>query len=89
MLVRVDLVPIDQTNILNTPVRIGANGSAADGASAKKSKTKGAKPEANGSHAPIAKPVLPPLPTVEDVGDIEVSELGQPLPAGGARRGKG
>lgn len=35
-------------------------------------KAKGAKVEANGSHAPVAKAQLPPLPTVEDVGDIEV-----------------
>lgn len=41
-----------------------------EGASAKK--TKGTKAESNGAHAPVAKPELPPLPTVEDVGDIEV-----------------
>lgn len=38
-------------------------------------KAKGAKVEANVSHAPVAKPQLPPLPTVEDVGDIEVRSL--------------
>lgn len=35
-------------------------------------KTKAA---SNDAHAPIAKPELPPLPTVEDVGDIEVRSL--------------
>lgn len=51
----------------------GANG-AGKGAPAKKAK--GAKPEANGSHAEAPTPQLPPLPTVEDVGDIEVRWLG-------------
>lgn len=39
--------------------------------------SKASKKEVNGSHIPtlISEPELPPLPTVEDVGDIEVCPL--------------
>ncbi|CAN0240775.1 unnamed protein product, partial [Hapterophycus canaliculatus] len=42
-------------------------------------KVKGAKVDANGSHAEAPTPQLPPLPTVEDVGDIEASWLASSL----------
>lgn len=53
----------------------GANGASKDQDASNKTK-KAKSPKAIGSDTEIASPELPPLPTVEDMGDIEVRLVG-------------
>ena len=58
-----------------------AGGGVANEAASSSKKDKGAKGAKGGDQVAAAEPQLPPLPTVEDVGDIDVRSAMVPLEA--------